>query len=80
MAPAIATLVVKADCQGNLHRRIIPDIKPDSRGRNTPKRGRKRLFNPAIIEGRFNTIERPLGQEDKFRSLLLSYAGTLQHG
>jgi hypothetical protein len=46
---------------------MIPNINPNSRGRKTPKRGRKPLFDPAIFEERFNTIERLFGWEDKFR-------------
>lgn len=40
------------------------------RGRKTPKRGRKPLFDPAIFEERVNTIERVFAWEDKFRRLL----------
>lgn len=43
----------------------------NSRGPKTPKRGRKPLFDPAIFEERFNTVERLFGWEHKFRRLLL---------
>src|SRR5260370_32387564 len=52
---------------------MIPNINPNSRGRKTPKRGRRPLFDPAIFEERFNTIERLFGWEDKFRRLLLRF-------
>ena len=65
------------DCRANrkaiFNRGMIPNINPNSRGRKTPKRGRKPLFNPAIFEERFNTIERLFGWEDKFRRLLLRF-------
>jgi hypothetical protein len=52
---------------------MVPNINPNARGRKTPKRGRKALFEPAIFKERFNTIERLFGREDKFRRLLLSF-------
>src|SRR5260370_39661791 len=62
------------DCRPNrkaiFNQGMIPNINPNSRGRKTPKRGRKPLFEPAIFEGRFNTIERLVGWEGKVRRLL----------
>jgi hypothetical protein len=40
------------------NRGMIPNINPNARGRNQPKRGRKPLFDPAIFAERFRTIER----------------------
>ena len=65
------------DCRPNrkaiFNQGMIPNINPNSRGRKTPKRGRRPLFYPAIFEERFNTIERLFGWEDKFRRLLLRF-------
>jgi transposase len=62
------------DCRLNrkaiFNRGMVPNINPNPRGRKSPKRGRKPLFDPAILEERFNTIERVFGWEDKFRRLL----------
>ena len=49
---------------------MTPNINENPRSRKTPKRGRKPLFDAAILEERFNTIERVFGWEDKFRRLL----------
>ena len=62
------------DCKKNrkaiFNRRMTPNINEIPRSRKTPKRGRKSLFDAAILEERFNTIERVFGWEDKFcRSL-----------
>ena len=65
------------DCRTNrkaiFNRGMIPNIPENSRGRKTPKRGRKQRFNPAIFEERFPTIERVFAWEDKFRRLLLRF-------
>jgi transposase len=65
------------DCRPNrkaiFNRGMIPNINPNSRGRKRPKRGRKPLFEPAIFEERFRTIERVFAWEDKFRRLLLRF-------
>jgi hypothetical protein len=65
------------DCRKNrkaiFNRGMIPNIKSNPRGRKTPKRGRKQLFDAAIFKERFNTIERVFGWEDKFRRLLLRF-------
>jgi hypothetical protein len=50
-----------------------PNVNPNPRGRKTPKRGRKPLFDPAIFDERFRAIERVFAREDKFRSLLLRF-------
>jgi hypothetical protein len=44
-----------------------------SRRRKKAKRGRKRLFDAAILKERFRTIERVFAWEDKFRRLLLRF-------
>ncbi len=55
------------------NRGMIPNINENPRGRKTPKRGRKRLFVPAIFQERFRTIERVFAWEDKFKRLLLRF-------
>src|SRR6201995_1461102 len=65
------------DCRANrkaiFTRGMIPNINPNVRGRTRPKRARKPLFDPAIFEERFCTIERVFAWEDKFRRLLLRF-------
>jgi transposase len=65
------------DCRANrkaiFNRGMIPNINPNARGRKQPKRGRKPLFEPAIFEERFQTIERVFAWEDKFWRLLLRF-------
>ena len=65
------------DCRVNrkaiFNRGMIPNINPNPRGRKQPKRGRKPIFDPAIFEERFRTIERVFAWEDKFRRLLLRF-------
>lgn len=65
------------DCRANrkliFHRGMIPNINPNARGRQQPKRGRKPLFDPAVFKERFRTIERVFAWEDKFRRLLLRF-------
>ncbi|HAM53323.1 MAG TPA: hypothetical protein DCP92_22490 [Nitrospiraceae bacterium] len=65
------------DCRVNrkaiFNRGMIPNIHENPRGRKTTKRGRKQLFDRAIFEERFNTIERVFAWEDKFRRLLLRF-------
>ena len=65
------------DCRRNrqaiFNRGMTPNINPNPRGRKTPKPGPKQLFDLAIFEERFNTIERVFGWEDKFKRLLLRF-------
>ncbi len=51
---------------------LIPNIKENPRNRKTPKRGRKRLFNPSIHRLR-DRVERTFAWEDKFKRLLLRF-------
>ena len=65
------------DCRAKrkaiFNRGMTPNMPENPRGRKTPKRGRKRHFDPAIFEGCFRTIERVFAWEDKFRRLLLRF-------
>jgi hypothetical protein len=56
---------------------MVPNINPNPRNRQFPKRGRKPFFDEAIFKERFNTTERVFGWEDKFRHLLLRF-GSMQ--
>lgn len=49
---------------------LIPNMAANTRNRITPKRGRKRLFNPEVYKKRFAS-ERTFAWIDKFRSLRL---------
>ncbi|HSX76981.1 MAG TPA: transposase [Candidatus Saccharimonadia bacterium] len=51
---------------------MIPNIKENPRNRQTPKRGRKRLFN-AVIHALRERVERTFAWEDKFKRLLLRF-------
>src|SRR6476660_3783133 len=51
---------------------LIPNIPENPRNRKRPKRGRKRLFNPAIHALRMR-VERTFAWEDKFKRLLLRF-------
>ena len=55
------------------NRGMIPNIPANLRGRKTPKQGRKPIFNPALFQERFSTIERVFAWEDKFRRLLMRF-------
>ena len=55
------------------NRGMVPNIPENPRGRKTPKRGRKPIFEPAIFKERFYTIERVFAWEDKFRRLLIRF-------
>jgi len=55
------------------NRGMVLNIPANPRGRKTPKRGRKPIFDPAIFQERFRTIERVFAWEDKFRRLLLRF-------
>ncbi len=63
----------RANRKAIFNRGMIPNIPANSRGRKTPKRGRKPIFDPAIFQERFLTIERVFAWEDKFRRLLLRF-------
>lgn len=52
---------------------MIPNIKENQRNRQKPKRGRKRRYDEAIFEERFDTVERVFAWEDKFKRLLLRF-------
>jgi hypothetical protein len=51
---------------------LIPNVKENPRNRQTPKRGRKRLFDAAIHSLRL-CVERTFAWEDKFKRLLLRF-------
>jgi hypothetical protein len=59
---AVVSLDGVYDCRANrkaiFSRGMVPNINPNPRGRKQPKRGRKRIFEPAIFKERFRTIER----------------------
>jgi transposase len=65
------------DCPLNrkaiFNRGMVLNVNPNPRGRKHSKRGRKPLFDAAIFEERFRTIERLFAWEDKFRRLLLRF-------
>lgn len=52
--------------------RMKPNIKENPRNRQTPKRGRKRLFDPETYKLRFG-VERTFAWEDKFKRLLMRF-------
>jgi hypothetical protein len=52
---------------------MVPNIDPNLPGRKPPKRGRKPICEPAIVNERFRTIERVCAWEDKFHRLLLRF-------
>jgi transposase len=51
---------------------LIPNMAENKRNRQSPKRGRKRLFNPEVYKRRF-TSERSFAWIDKFRALVLRF-------
>lgn len=51
---------------------VIPNIPENTRNRQSPKRGRKRLFNEEIYKHRF-TAERTFAWVDKFKRLLIRF-------
>jgi len=63
----------RANRKAIFNRGMVPNIPENPRGRKTPKRGRKPIFDPAILKERFRTIERVFAWEDKFRRLLLRF-------
>jgi len=52
---------------------MVPNIPENKRNRKKTKRGKKRLFEPAIFKERFRTIERLFAWEDKFKRLLIRF-------
>jgi transposase len=52
---------------------MIPNIKKNPRNRQKTKRGRKRIYDEAIFDERFRTVERVFAWEDKFKRLLLRF-------
>lgn len=63
----------RANRKAIFNRGMIPNIPANLRGKKTPKRGRKAIFDAAIFQERFRTIERVFAWEDKFRRLLLRF-------
>ena len=63
----------KDNCKKIFNAGMIPNINENKRNRKTTKRGRKRIFDKAIYEERFQTIERVFAWEDKFKRLLLRF-------
>jgi hypothetical protein len=63
----------RANRKAIFNRGMIPNIPANPRGRKTPKRGRKPIFDPALFQERFYTIERVFAWEDKFRRLLMRF-------
>jgi hypothetical protein len=63
----------RANRKAIFNRGMVPNIPENPRGRKTPKRGRKPLFDPELYQERFFTIERVFAWEDKFRCLLLRF-------
>ena len=51
----------------------IPNIPANPYGRKTPQRGHNPIFDPALYQERFYTLERVLTWEDKVRRLLLRF-------
>jgi transposase len=51
---------------------LIPNIPENPRNRQRPKRGRKRLFNPAVYQHRFGS-EHTFAWVDKFKRLLIRF-------
>ena len=63
----------RANRKAIFNRGMMPNIPANPRGRKVPKRGRKPMFDSAIFQERFRTIERVFAWEDKFRRLLLRF-------
>ena len=55
------------------NRGMIPNIKAKNYKRNSPKRGRKRIYNDEIFQERFRTVETTFAWEDKFKRLLMRF-------
>ncbi|MGR3279863.1 hypothetical protein ACSYAD_32945 [Acaryochloris marina NIES-2412] len=71
LTQTIVSLDGDYDSRTHLYRGMVPNINENLRGRKTPTRGPKRLFDSSIFQERFNTIERVFAWEDKFKRLLL---------
>ena len=52
---------------------MTPNIPENKGNRKKTKRGRKQIYQPAIFQERFRTIERVFAWEDKFKRLLLRF-------
>lgn len=63
----------RANRKAIFNRGMVPNIPANSRGRRTHKRGRQPLFERALYQERFFTIERVEAWEDKGRRLLLRF-------
>lgn len=65
------------DCRANrkaiFNAGMTPNINENPRGRKSPKRGRKQIFDPVIFKERFRTIERVFAWEDKFKRTLMRF-------
>ena len=77
LSGTIVSLDGAYDCAANrkaiFNRKMVPNINENPRGRKHTKRGRKRLFDAAIFQERFDSIERVFAWEDKFKRLLLRF-------
>ena len=63
----------RANRKAIFNRGMVPNIPKNPRGRRAPQRGRQPLFEQALYQKRFFTIERVFAWEDKFRRLLLRF-------
>ena len=63
----------RASRKAIFNRGMTPNINENRRGRKSPKRGRKQLFDQAIFKERFRTIERVFAWEDKFKRVVTRY-------
>lgn len=52
---------------------MTPNIPENKRNRKKAKRGKKQIYDQAIFDERFRTIERVFAWEDKFKRLLLRF-------
>ncbi len=52
---------------------MTPNIKENPSNRKKIKRGRKRIYDDAIFQERFKTVERAFAWEDKFKRLLIRF-------
>lgn len=75
---ADAAFDTKAARRTCFNHHVIPNIVENSRSRKRPKRGRKRLFSPAVYKLRF-TSERTFAWIDKFRALLVRFDRKAAH-